>query len=61
MFELYIESNQAFIEVSFPEFGKTAIYSDNMNHKLKTQYIFPKSLLKAYSLDGVQNTADVIL
>lgn len=32
---MYIESKKAFIEVQFPEFGKTVIYSDNINHKLR--------------------------
>lgn len=35
LFELYVETNDAFLEVSFPEFGHTVIYSDNMNHQLK--------------------------
>lgn len=49
MFELYIESNEAYLEVSFPEFGHTVIYSDNINHALKSQYIFPPIQLAQYN------------
>ena len=44
LFELYIENNDSFLEVGFPEFGYTVIYSDNMNHALKNQYIFPQNI-----------------
>ena len=35
LYEKYIESNKAYLEVSFPEFGNTVIYQDDMQHKLK--------------------------
>ena len=44
LFELYIENNDAFLEIGLPEFGYTAIYSDNMNQALKNQYIFPQNI-----------------
>ena len=44
LFELYIENNDAFLDIGLPEFGYTAIYSDNMNQALKNQYIFPQNI-----------------
>ena len=48
-FELDMEaSDQAFIEIHFPEFGHTVIYSDNMYDSMKGQYIYPSGLLQKY-------------
>lgn len=49
LFELYLENTgSAFLEVSFPEFGHTVIYSDNMYDQIKSQYIFPSGLVSKY-------------
>jgi hypothetical protein len=47
-----MENDASFIEIEFPIFGNTVLYSDNMNHKIKHQYIFPSNLVKAYSIDN---------
>ena len=41
LFELYMESKNAYLEVSFPEFGNTVLYGDTLNHSLKSSYLFP--------------------
>lgn len=41
-----MESKEAYIEISLPQFGNTVLYSDDMNYALKNKYFFPPSLVK---------------
>lgn len=48
----YLESDACFLEVKFPEFGSRVLFNDSLDKRLKTQYIFPQNLLKAYSQES---------